>query len=430
MIDIIKNNSNINIDEMGIDICNLITCVQRGIPVVDTIFITNLLFKQYIEERKIDDKIIDSLMDKIKKNFNNPKSVFVQTSFKSNIKWIPTNLEIDFNENSIISTLENIFNAWFSPKVKAHRSTNFISEESSYPSIYFQKAYEKIDSFVTRSPATGQRTCNDNLDNVHNTIDTINENYSNILSEIEKISGHPSKIYFHKSSNIEICRVGYYEMTLLAEWVSINELLENEIIDEIKFLVKIKPSMISEYIGKSPAVINGIQLSGKPVSDGIAIGRLIFPGFNDDKSDNSYIFCCEKFNLQMENELKNSSGAFTSHGNATSHLSVISRGMSIPAVVGVEFSIDQSNRILIARGETYKELSYVSVDGEKGNVVLSSDPINFHSSYQVPKKSEEYIQRVKGIIETVTNDSNSFKTLHVDIQKHIALLKNKFLSGQ
>ena len=106
----------------------------------------------------------------------------------------------------------------------------------------------------------------------------------------------------------------------------------------------------------------------------------------------------------------------------TSHLAVISRGFSIPAVVGCGGSVDLKRRAYrLASGQLVSEFSNVLVDGRNGLVGFGDgEP---RRRIACSSDGEQLISRTVELLDAMKFEQ--FKSLAVEDQLHIASLKSR-----
>lgn len=436
MIELLGEKSYSNSDMIGEKILTLSDLKIKGLNIVETIIITNELFKNFqkngfIEEEKI--KKIFKLLINI--GFSEEDIIYFQTSSKIQCNGIMDNVKGSLSLISIKNSLENIFNSWSSDRARAFRVANFISDENSLPAVFIQKFYNNLNSIITRT-ADGEVTSSDNYNsNIQNKIDFFNPYFNKIFPIVELVYKKPAKIFFTvEKTTIKICNISDQNITPVGNWIVLSELYSKEVFDDITLISNIKPYMIGRYLGLRMIPQNVLfMLNGMPASPGYAIGELIFNttfSFNSrDKLLNAgRSFICAFFDFGPDdfNILENYCvGSFSTSGGMTSHLAVTSRGLGIPTVTGIkDLEIDNKNRIIKIESKIFSEFSNIAIDGTNGKWAILKDESPFEEIYEIPYNEKKYVYNIIDLLNRVSSNQHTFSKLPINAQMHIATLKN------
>ena len=428
MIVFLNKIENADEREFGKQILSLINLCFNDLPLESTLLISNRVFKSYKDSNRHDFNSIDSIIGELTKRLEAFEYIDLNPSFLNHINGIPSFKRVPNNSKIIKEKLLNIYDSWFDNYAEAHRITYSIKDEETFPAIYVQPSRINVESYVTRCPKTGKITNQENTDNIHNTIKSVSRESETLFFQLESILKAPVKFYYYFDSGKIIIRdVEQETMNQHAKWYSINDLYLKKIINNEEFVTLLDPNMIFGKSGFKPIDKTNNNLSsieGLPASPGIAIGKLIFRQTRyNDFSDYS-IFCCNEMIPDDIEELNLAAGAISTRGGMLSHLAVVAKAMGKPAVTGASFSINMQRRELIIGNKIFPENSFVAVDGNNGNIFVSTETINIENNY-VANSSYEYLQASYLLLKKM-GTSLSFKDYSLDFQMKIATLLSAF----
>jgi pyruvate,orthophosphate dikinase len=123
----------------------------------------------------------------------------------------------------------------------------------------------------------------------------------------------------------------------------------------------------------------GSFASGVNASPGAAVGQVFFDADTAEakaKEEGLDVIMVRPFTKPDDvHGMLASKGILTSEGGATSHAAVVARQFGIPCVVGAaEIRLDLDKRQMVAGDKTVKEGDWISVDGTTGEVFLDKIP--------------------------------------------------------
>ena len=178
-------------------------------------------------------------------------------------------------------------------------------------------------------------------------------------------------------NNYEIKRLAQYAKKLEEHYKKPQD-IEFAIENEKIYIVQSRP-ITTKFEQKGERVEGNVLLSGLAASPGISSGVVKVVKTMDDlkKVEKGDILVTEMTNPDMVMTMQKASGIITDEGGITSHASIVSREMGIPAVVGTGNAT-----------EKLKDGDIVTVDGYSGRVIEG--------------KGESKIVEIKPVIPTKT----------------------------
>ena len=109
-----------------------------------------------------------------------------------------------------------------------------------------------------------------------------------------------------------------------------------------------------------------------PASPGAACGKVVFTAEDavawNERGEKVVLVRLETSPEDIEG-MKASQGILTVRGGMTSHAAVVARGMGTCCVSGCSaINMDEENKVFTLSGKTFKEGSFISIDGSTGNI--------------------------------------------------------------
>ena len=157
-------------------------------------------------------------------------------------------------------------------------------------------------------------------------------------------------------------------------------------------VLRVEPGQVEQLLHKQvdPKAKVNVIATGLNASPGAAIGKVIFDAERAKElkeNGEKVILVRPETNPDDVGGIIASQGALTSRGGATSHASVVARGLGKPAVVGCEaLKINLERKLFEVNGVTVKEGDIITINGSTGDVILGEVPL------VEPKMSEEIKQ--------------------------------------
>ena len=165
---------------------------------------------------------------------------------------------------------------------------------------------------------------------------------------------------------------------------------EEGLITEQEAVLRVEPGQVEQLLHKQvdPKVKVNVIAKGLNASPGAAIGKVVFDAERaKELKDDKVILVRPETNPDDVGGIIASQGVLTSRGGATSHASVVARGLGKPAVVGCEaLKIDLEQKLFEVSGVTVKEGDIITINGSTGDVILGEVQLI------EPKMSEELKQ--------------------------------------
>jgi len=374
-----------------------------------------------IEKRKFDE-----IYERITKKNNKKEDVEIEGSdlkeivieFKKLYKKETGNeFPVDPKEQLLLAT-KAVFNSWNTERAIIYRRMNNISDKLgtavNIQAMVFGNLGEDCGTGVafTRNPATGEKKLYGEF--------LINAQGEDVVAGIRT----PINIEKLKEINIDIYK----------QFAQYAELLENHYKDmqDIEFTIeknklyilqtrngkrttaaalKIAVEMVSEDKIKKQEALMRVEASqldqllhptfddnllkqtkaiakGLPASPGASSGKVYFTAADvveASKMGEKVILVRQETSPEDIEGMIKAKGILTSRGGMTSHAAVVARGMGKCCVAGCEtIKVNETLRHFSIDGKTYKEGSYISIDGSTGNIYEGIIPTI------EPKISEEF----------------------------------------
>jgi pyruvate,orthophosphate dikinase len=165
---------------------------------------------------------------------------------------------------------------------------------------------------------------------------------------------------------------------------------EEGLITEQEAVLRVEPGQVEQLLHKQvdPKVKVNVIAKGLNASPGAATGKVVFDAERaKELKDDKVILVRPETNPDDVGGIIASQGVLTSRGGATSHASVVARGLGKPAVVGCEaLKIDLEQKLFEVSGVTVKEGDIITINGSTGDVILGEVQLI------EPKMSEELKQ--------------------------------------
>jgi pyruvate,orthophosphate dikinase len=164
---------------------------------------------------------------------------------------------------------------------------------------------------------------------------------------------------------------------------------EEGLITRQEAVLRVEPGQVEQLLHKQvdPKARVNVIAKGLNASPGAAIGKVVFDAERAKElkgKGEKVILVRPETNPDDVGGIIASQGVLTSRGGATSHASVVARGLGKPAVVGCEaLKIDLERKLFEVNGVTVREGDIITINGSTGDVILGEVPL------VEPKMSDE-----------------------------------------
>ncbi|MCF8358071.1 MAG: pyruvate, phosphate dikinase [Prolixibacteraceae bacterium] len=150
------------------------------------------------------------------------------------------------------------------------------------------------------------------------------------------------------------------------------DMLREGIIDEKTAILRQEPNKLEELLhpvfDKKAIKSANVLAKGLPASPGAATGQLVFHADEANKFPATILARIETSPEDLEG-MDIAKGILTARGGMTSHAAVVARGMGKCCVSGAgEVKINGRARTLTAKGKTFNEGDWISLNGSTGEV--------------------------------------------------------------
>ncbi|MEM2878081.1 MAG: pyruvate, phosphate dikinase [Candidatus Hadarchaeales archaeon] len=159
------------------------------------------------------------------------------------------------------------------------------------------------------------------------------------------------------------------------------DMAEEGLISREEAILRVEPAQVEQLLHKQvdPRAKVRVIAKGLNASPGAAIGKAIFDAERAKEMKEKgerVILVRPETNPDDVGGIIASQGVLTSRGGATSHASVVARGLGKPAVVGCEtIKIDLDQKMFRVGDITVKEGDVITINGTTGDVILGEAPL-------------------------------------------------------
>lgn len=324
--------------------------------------------------------------------------------------------------------VERIYRSWSSSRARAHRLSRHIPDDESRPAVIVQAPRSaRSQSLSTRNPQTGTQTCAaDYRRNVNNRVEEFKAEYATLIRKVEDVRRQPSQIEFEEDAgNQYLVRLGPQVMSARAMLAFVAGQHASGVLDDAGALCLIEPLMLGSVVQTSYSFRgDGQTVRGIAASPGISCGRLIWPrASHPDPGSELCILVVRYFSPDLLGTLAQCVGAFSDREGKTGHLAVVSRGLGIPAVVGIDqITLDMRRQLILVGGRSL-EGDFAHVNGGAGAVHIGQRPASLLRTRRFENSvSLSFIDWVDGLAQALV-DRGEFAALPVPAQAHIAALR-------
>jgi len=301
-----------------------------------------------------------------------------------------------------------VFDSWQSDRARCYRALNDIPEEMgtavTLQSMVFGNRGETSGTGVgfTRNPSTGEPTLfGEFLTNAQGEdivagvrtpwpiselaeiMPKLHEELREVVMRLERHYRDVQDFEFtFEEGKLFLLQTRSAKRSALAAVRNAVEMAEEGLISRREAIERVKPSSLNEILAPQ------LDLSAAPreltrglaASPGAAAGRIALSSEMAVKmvQDGSPVMLVtEETSAEDIHGMAVCSGFLTGRGGATSHAAVVARGMGKCCVTGAkEIAIDHASRTAVIGGESFKEGSWLTVDGSTGLVYAGRLPVS------------------------------------------------------
>jgi phosphohistidine swiveling domain-containing protein len=408
---------------------DLAELVAAGLVVVPTVVLPIEAFEEWQDSGRVSDSDVDQLLRWAAENATEETlGLIIRASLAREYYGLLTNVLVKPNFTEIRSGIDRIYRSWGDEGARASRIVRNINEAEGKPSLIVQGLAKNIHSVLTRHAINGTLTnCTDYGENVNNRVPRFSREIDQLIRTCDAQLRRPVRIDFSSDDDCNypaVISVSDEEMTIQGRCRALSDLLDNAIIDEVRFLMAISPDMIGFVRGWELVPASTSQyVRGLPASTGSAMGQLVFRGVRlPGRSSHGFVFLVEEFCPEDMELLEKCDAAIGLQGGMTSHLAVVCRGMGKPAVTGCGGKVNLRRRQYeMTSGQSVAEFTTALVDGQTGGAGFSEDGVKPHWI-----RSDAAVELSSRILMCCDRlPYSKFKKLTVKTQIHIAELKNR-----
>lgn len=391
----------------------------------DTIVLSSEYFKNYIQNRCIDSKLVEDCINQLRliKITDDTEVVFSISVYKEcNINSNPITSKANYT--GIKNAITSIYERWFDGKPYSYRIAHKIRNEDTFPSVYIQPCPKsEIYSMITRQPSSGELMSNVKSWNlVHCTDPLPDKETRNFIPKIDSIFAAPQKIYFYyekMSRNIVVTRLSNYPMTRNAYIGSLIEKHHDKLINDKCFIEHIDESDVMRFVGYT--LSSKYNYNGLCISPGYANGKAMFY-FSDftkilQENYENYIFFANEFSPEHINILERCKGAIFSCGGMTSHGATYCRSMGVPAIAYSRIVFDEEKETVLTDFETINEGDEIYISAHENYWCKNG---SFEAIYK-PNVDEHPLQYVLDIMKNFRCEVE-LSSCSIDFQCHFATI--------
>jgi pyruvate, orthophosphate dikinase len=156
------------------------------------------------------------------------------------------------------------------------------------------------------------------------------------------------------------------------------QMVEEGLITKEEAIFRVEPNQLYDFLVPrldEKGVKVEVLTKGLPASPGAAVGQIVFTAddavkaIQKNKGTNVILVRGETTPEDIHG-MEVASGILTSRGGMTSHAAVVTRGMGKCCVAGAgEIEVDEKNKVMKVKGQSFKEFDWISLDGTTGRVI-------------------------------------------------------------
>ncbi|MCE5188423.1 MAG: pyruvate, phosphate dikinase [Eubacteriales bacterium] len=313
---------------------------------------------------------------------------------------------VEFPQNPRVQLMEAIkavFRSWDNPRAIVYRRKNDIPSDwgtaVNVQSMVFGNMGNDCGTGVafTRNPSTGEKKLYGEflmnaqgedvvagirtpspIDELKNTQPEVYKQFAETADKLERHYRDMQDMEFTiERGRLFMLQTRNGKRTAAAALQIAVDLVSEGMLSKSEAIAKIDPRSLDALLHPTfePKALKNAKpiASGLPASPGAACGRIYFTAadaMEAAKRGEDIILVRQETSPEDIEGMYASKGILTARGGMTSHAAVVARGMGTCCVAGCsEATISEKNKTLtIAKGKTFKEGEWLSLDGSTGNV--------------------------------------------------------------
>ena len=315
-------------------------------------------------------------------------------------------VEIPEPEKQLYMAIEAVFNSWNNERAIHYRKINRLPDDLGTGVVIQTMVFGNLGNdsgtgiVFTRNPANGENEIygefllnaqGEDIVSGKRTpvpIEKLKEAMPHVYDELKKVAKKLER-HYRDMQDIEftierkklyILQTRTGKRTARAAIKIAVDMVEEGIINKREAIMRVDANSLQQLLHKQVDERAKLDIiaRGRPASPGAAIGKICFsPDEAERRSEEESIilFRVETSPDDIHGIVK-SKGVVTIKGGMTSHAAVVSRGLGIPCVVGVEnIKIDEEKELLIVDGKKLGKNDVITIDGTTGNIILGEAPL-------------------------------------------------------
>ena len=315
-------------------------------------------------------------------------------------------VEIPEPEKQLYMAIEAVFNSWNNERAIHYRRINRLPDDLGTGVVIQTMVFGNLGNdsgtgiVFTRNPANGEnKIYGEFLLNAQGEdivsgkrtpmpIEKLKEVMPHVYNELKKVAKKLER-HYRDMQDIEftierkklyILQTRTGKRTAKAAIKISVDMVEEGIINKKEAIMRVDANSLQQLLHKQideRAKLN-IIARGRPASPGAAAGKICFSPDEAEKrgEDESIILVRVETSPDDIHGIVKSKGVVTIKGGMTSHAAVVSRGLGIPCVVGVDnMKIDEERELLVIDGKKLGKNDVITIDGSTGNIILGEAPL-------------------------------------------------------
>jgi pyruvate,orthophosphate dikinase len=340
------------------------------------------------------------------------------------------------------TAVEAVYLSWNSEAAIEFRNANEISHNMGFAIVVMKMILgnsgdsSAVGSYLTRNPTTGESgmigTFLPNatgaefiararqpqpIANLETTIPAAYEKLIDVNRRIETYFKAPAEIDFIVENNefwvLKTKPTATTSNSLAGLRMSV-DYVNDEIMTKDEAVRRFTPADLDEFL-KPHFRAEDLEASadkelgvGETVSPGLVVGQICLTGEKvEELAESDPIFILESYSPKELSSLQLSKGYISMKDDAAANIASLCRQQGIPAVFGIEFTLDLDELTITFGEKTLREGDFISIDGKSGTVYSGQLPITKLSVEESPE-----IQQILTWADDLRHQENSRKPVN------------------